>query len=155
MQQAGDRAHLRGRQMKKGSFRLNSMTEFEALKNRFMNNPDIKKIVAHSLATNNKFKSVITEAEGIKFHSKKEARVFRELQARQHMKDIKFFLMQVPFLLPGVAENGKRTRHYLDFMAIRTDGQIEYIEVKGRDLALGKLKRRMVEELYNIKIQVV
>jgi hypothetical protein len=131
------------------------MADFEALKNRFMNNSDLKKIVAHSLATNNKFHSIITEAEGIKFSSKKEARVFRELQARQHMKDIKFFLMQVPFLLPGVAENGKRTRHYLDFLVVRTDGQIEYVEVKGRDLPMGKLKRRQTEELYGIKIQVV
>lgn len=152
MQPAGDRAHLRGRQMKKGSFRLDSMSEFEALKNRF--SPSNLGNLARSVKES-KFHNVICEAEGIKFHSKKEARVFRELQARQHMKDIKFFLMQVPFLLPGVAENGKRTRHYLDFMAVRSDGQIEYIEVKGRDLPMGKLKRRQTEELYGIKIQVV
>jgi hypothetical protein len=97
----------------------------------------------------------MTEAEGIKFHSKKEAKVFRELQARQHAKEIKFILMQVPFLLPGKDDRGKRTRHYLDFMVIRTDGQIEYIEVKGRDLPMGKLKRRQVEEIYGIKIVVV
>ena len=135
--------------------RLNSMADLEALKNRFVNNSDLKKIVAHSLATNNKFHAKITEAEGIKFGSKKEAAQFRELQARQHAGEIKFFLLQVPFLLPGVADNGKRTRHYLDFMAIRSDGQIEYIEVKGRDLPMGKLKRRQTEELYGIKIQVV
>jgi len=131
------------------------MADLEALKNRFVNNSDLKKIVAHSLATNNKFHAKITEAEGIKFGSKKEAAQFRELQARQHAGEIKFFLLQVPFLLPGVADNGKRTRHYLDFMAIRSDGQIEYIEVKGRDLPMGKLKRRQTEELYGIKIQVV
>jgi hypothetical protein len=106
-------------------------------------------------STFSKFHAKITEAEGIRFGSKKEAAQFRELQARQHAGEIKFFLLQVPFLLPGVADNGKRTRHYLDFMAIRTDGQIEYIEVKGRDLAMGKLKRRQVEEIYGIKIQVV
>jgi hypothetical protein len=124
------------------------MADFEALKNR-------AGAPYPPYPSQNKFRAKITEADGIKFSSKKEARVFRELQARQHMKDIKFFLMQVPFLLPGVADNGKRTRHYLDFLVVRTDGQIEYIEVKGRDLALGKLKRRQVEELYGIKIQVV
>lgn len=140
--------------MSKGSLRLNNMAEFEALKNSRQTLRSLFPTLPKS-DKDNKFHAKITEAEGIKFSSKKEARVFRELQARQHMKDIKFFLMQVPFLLPGVADNGKRTRHYLDFMAIRTDGQIEYIEVKGRDLPMGKLKRRMVEELYNIKIQVV
>jgi len=105
--------------MKHGTLRLNSMADYEALKNRFMNNSDLKKIVAHSLATNNKFKSVITESDGIKFHSKKEARVFRELQARQHMKDIKYFLMQVPFLLPGKTDTGRRFKHYLDFVTIQ------------------------------------
>ena len=134
--------------MKKGSYRLNNMAEFEALKNR-------AGAPYPPFPAKNKFHAKITEAEGIKFGSKKEAAQFRELQARQHAGEIKFFLLQVPFLLPGVAENGKRTRHYLDFMAVRMDGQIEYIEVKGRDLPMGKLKRRQVEELYGIKIQVV
>lgn len=134
--------------MKRGCLRLKDMAELEALKNR-------AGAAYPPFPSQNKFHAKVAEAEGIKFHSKKEARQFRELQARQHNGEIKFFLMQVPFLLPGIADNGKRTRHYLDFMAIRNDGQIEYIEVKGRDLALGKLKRRMVEELYNIKIQVV
>lgn len=96
-----------------------------------------------------KFHNKITEADGIRFSSKKEAAQFRELQARQHLGELKFFLMQVPFRLPGKA------KHLLDFMAVRTDGQIEYIEVKGRDLPMGKLKRRQVEELYGINIIVV
>ena len=32
---------------------------------------------------------------------------------------------------------------------------VEFIEVKGRDLAMGKLKRRQVEELYHIKVKVI
>lgn len=135
---------------KNSVLRLNSMADVEALLNRRKIPP-----LFQPPKINNKFHAKITEAEGIKFGSKKEAQQFRELQARQHAGEIKFFLLQVPFLLPGVAENGKRTRHYLDFMAIRTDGQIEYIEVKGRDLPMGKLKRRQTEELYGIKIQVV
>jgi len=135
---------------KNSVLRVNNMAEFEALKNRNRAGAPYP-----PFPTTNKFHAKITEAEGIKFGSKKEAAQFRELQARQHAGEIKFFLLQVPFLLPGVADNGKRTRHYLDFMAIRKDGQIEYIEVKGRDLPMGKLKRRQVEELYGIKIIVV
>jgi hypothetical protein len=101
----------------------------------------------------------ITEADGIKFGSKREAKTFRDLQARQHIGEIDFFLLQVPFLLPGKTDTGRRFKHYLDFITFKAVGagtyRIEYIEVKGRDLALGKLKRRQVEELYNIQIQVV
>lgn len=141
--------------MKKGSYRLNNMAELEDLKNRFSGKKTLPQYLENKYGKQNKFHAKTTEADGIKFGSKKEAQQFRELQARQHAGEIKFFLMQVPFLLPGVADNGKRTRHYLDFMAIRNDGEIEYIEVKGRDLALGKLKRRQTEELYGIHINVV
>jgi hypothetical protein len=140
---------------KNSVLRLNSMEEFRALQLRNARLPGSDDPAFHVSQKPNKFHAKITEAEGIKFGSKKEALQFRELQARQHTGEIKFFLMQVPFLLPGVAENGKRTRHYLDFMAIRSDGKIEYIEVKGRDLPMGKLKRRQTEEIYGIKILVV
>ena len=140
--------------MKSGTFRLNNMAEFEALKNRnkLLPNSDDPRL---RMSQNNKFHAKTTEADGIKFGSKKEARIFRELQARQHNGEIKFFLLQVPFLLPGKTDSGRRFKHYLDFMAIRSDGGIEYIEVKGRDLELGKMKRRQCEEIYGINIEVV
>lgn len=96
-----------------------------------------------------KYHAVLTECDGIKFQSKKEARVYRELCARIHAGEIKFFLMQVPFRLSG------GYKHRLDFMAIKTDGSIEYIEAKGRDLLMGKMKRKMVESEYKIRIEVV
>jgi len=96
-----------------------------------------------------KYHAVLTECDGIKFQSKKEARVYRELCARRHAGEIKFFLMQVPFRLAA------GYTHRLDFLVIRTDGGIEYVEVKGRDLPMGKMKRKMVEEQYGIRIEVV
>ncbi len=96
-----------------------------------------------------KFHSVLTECDGIKFHSKKEARVYRELQARVHMGELKFILRQIPFDLPGHAT------HRIDFMLVKPDFTVEFLEVKGRDLPMGKLKRKMVEELYGIQIGVV
>ena len=142
--------------MKRGSLRLNSMAEFEAIKNRDKKiPPGLPYAEWFGEYKKNKHHAQMTEADGIKFGSKKEARIFRELQARQHNGEIKFFLLQVPFLLPGKTDSGRRFKHYLDFMAIRTDGQIEYIEVKGRDLPVGKMKRRQTEELYGINIEVI
>ncbi len=96
-----------------------------------------------------KYGSVMENCQGIKFQSKKEARVYRELCCRVHAGEIKFFLMQVPFRLQG------GYIHRLDFMLIKTDGSIEYVEVKGRDLPMGKMKRKMVEAEYKIVISVV
>lgn len=97
----------------------------------------------------NKHRAVITECDGIKFSSKKEARYYQELRARQHIGEVKFFLTQVPFRLPG------GVKHFLDFVEFWTDGSTRFVEVKGRDLPMGKLKRHQVEELYGIKIVVV
>ena len=134
---------------------MNNMAEFEALKNRNKIPPGLSHLEWSRAYQNNKFHAKTTEADGIKFGSKKEARIFRELQARQHNGELKYFLCQVPFLLPGKTDSGRRFKHYLDFMAIRSDGGIEYIEVKGRDLPMGKLKRRQTEELYGIHIEVI
>ena len=62
---------------------------------------------------------------------------------------MKFFLTRVPLRLPG------GVKHFLDFVEFWTDGSTRFVEVKGRDLPMGKLKRHQVEELYGIKIVVV
>ncbi len=117
--------------------------EYIALKFRRETNPP------DQVSKSNKHRSVIAECDGIKFSSKKEARYYQELRARQHIGEVKFFLMQVPFRLPGNA------KHLLDFMEFWTDGSVHFVEVKGQDLPLGKLKRHQVEEIYGIRIVVV
>ena len=124
------------------SLRL-TQEEYIALKCRRSNNPPDRDLKS------NKHCAVLTECDGIKFSSKKEARYYQELRARQHIGKVKFFLMQVPFRLPGAA------KHLLDFVEFWTDGSVHFVEVKGRDLPMGKLKRHQVEEIYGIKIVVV
>jgi hypothetical protein len=99
------------------------------------------------------------------YASKKEARYADELSMRQKAGDILFWLEQTPFRLPGDIV------YRLDFVVFRVgtfhastvdtgfngiDSYIvEFVEVKGKDLALGKLKRKQVEALYKINITVV
>ena len=93
------------------------------------------------------------------YASKKEAEYAEQLVLRKAAGEVWFWLEQVPFKLPGGSV------HRVDFMvfykhnptAVR-NGQWkawELVEVKGRDLALGKLKRRQVEEIYGVKIKLV
>ena len=90
---------------------------------------------------------------GRTYASKKEMLKAQELDLRVKAADIDFYLEQVPFKLPG-------NRVYrLDFVSFKEyesgSWEIEYIEVKGKDLPMGKLKRAQTEELYGISIQLV
>ena len=57
--------------------------------------------------------------------------------------------------LPGHYDNGRIVRHYVDFMVCLPDDTFRYLEVKGRDLPMGKLKRKQVEDIYKIQIELV
>ena len=96
-----------------------------------------------------KFNARITEADGIKFHSKKEARYYEKLKRRQEKGLIVFFLRQVPFYLPG------NTKLVIDFQEFRSDGTVAFVDVKGFRTEQYKAKKRMVEALYPIEIEEV
>lgn len=93
-----------------------------------------------------KFNAKITETDGIKFASKKEANYYQELKLRQKAGEVVFFLRQVPFHLPG------STRYLVDFVEFLSDGSVVFVDVKGMKTDTYKMKKRMVEDLYPIKI---
>jgi len=45
--------------------------------------------------------------------------------------------------------------HRVDFMVFYGDDRFSLVEVKGRDLAAGRLKRAVVEEKYGVGVDVV
>ncbi len=96
-----------------------------------------------------KFGAIRCEADDISFPSKLERSYFNQLKIRQKTGEILFFLRQVGFDLPGGA------RHFIDFVLFKNDGSVEFVECKGRDLPIGKLKREQVEALYPIEIKIV
>ncbi len=100
-----------------------------------------------------KYHSRPTVYNGIRYHSQKEARFAAELDLRKKAGEVQFWLRQVPFdLTIG--------RYFLDFMVfihrVKTERwAVEFIEIKGRDLPMGKRKRLETEKLYGIKVSVV
>jgi len=121
--------------------RFNNEQEFREW-NQKRGNPDIpppeRKIT--------KYHAILTECDGIKFQSKKEAKYYRELQARVHAGEIKYFLRQIPFRLQG------GVKYVVDFMEVWTDGSIHYVDVKGCRTPMYKMKRKMVEAAYPVRI---
>ncbi len=139
------------------NLRLNNMAEFEKLKNRFKDNSAVEAANAYKIGVGgvNKHNNIICEADKIRFQSKKHRNYYLLLKARQFNKEIKFFLREVPFDLVGHYENGRLIRHFVDFAICQNDDTYQYVEVKGRDLPKGKIKRLQTEQIYGIKIIVV
>jgi Protein of unknown function (DUF1064) len=94
----------------------------------------------------NKYHAQRTVIDGISFASKKEAKYYGELQMAKKAGALKFFLRQIPIQLPGGA------RYICDFLEFWSDGQIRFVDVKGFKTPIYKLKKKMVEAAYPIKI---
>jgi len=96
-----------------------------------------------------KFHAQPTECDGIKFASKAEAKYYTQLKLRQRAGEVVFFLRQVPIHLPG------EVRYVMDFMIFEASGEVRMVDVKGVETESFKAKKRMVEALYPIKIEVL
>ena len=94
----------------------------------------------------NKYNAQITEVDGIKFRSKKEATFYRGLKTLQAKGHVKYFHRQVAFDLPG------NTKYLVDFQVFNKDGSIVYFDVKGRRLKEFIRNKKQVEALYPIEI---
>lgn len=93
-----------------------------------------------------KFNAKVTELDGIRFSSKREAKHYADLMLAKRSGDVLFFLRQVPFHLPG------GVRYVCDFAEFWRDGEVRFTDVKGYRTPMYIAKRKMVEALYPIKI---
>jgi hypothetical protein len=93
-----------------------------------------------------KYHNIITECDSIRFQSKKEAAYYRELCCRRHAGEVNFFLRQVPFHLQG------GVKYVVDFVEFHTDGSVRFVDVKGHRTEMYRVKKRLVEASYPIKI---
>lgn len=96
-----------------------------------------------------KFNAVRTESDGINFDSKKEARYYEQLKLRVKAGEVLFFLRQVPLHLPG------GVRYVVDFQEFHSDGTVRFVDVKGMQTKDFVMKKKMVESIYPIEIEVV
>lgn len=96
-----------------------------------------------------KYNSVRCKEDGFTFDSMMERRYYRQLKQRKEAGDLQYFLRQVPFDLPG------NIRYFCDFMVVENDGSIRYIDVKGVQSRVFINKKKQVEALYPVKVEVV
>lgn len=89
-----------------------------------------------------KYGNKITLVDGIRFDSKREASYYEQLKLRQRAGEVHFWLRQVPVHLPG------GTRYVLDFVVFLKSGEVQFVDVKGRETKEFKIKKREVEHHY-------
>lgn len=96
----------------------------------------------HLKKKTHKYNAKATVIDGFRFDSKKEAARYVRNKLLLSNGEMIMQLRQTPFHLPdGVI-------YRLDFMEFYSDGRILFIDIKGRDTAMSKLKRGQVECLY-------
>lgn len=96
-----------------------------------------------------KFHAIACERNGIKFASKAERAYYDKLVILQKTGEVLFFLTQVPMRLQG------GTRYICDFLIFNADGSVRFVDVKGVATDSFKIKKREIEALYPIEIEVV
>lgn len=96
----------------------------------------------------NKYGAQVTYVNGIRFDSKREARYYEQLLLLVAAGEVRYFLRQVPLHLPG------GTRLVIDFLEFHADGSVHYIDVKGRETPAFKIKRREIQAVYPIRIEL-
>ncbi len=93
-----------------------------------------------------KYGNQVTVVDGIRFDSKKEASYYQELKHRQKAGEVHFWLRQVPVHLPG------GTKYVLDFVVFLKTGEVQFVDVKGRETKEFKIKKREVEHHYPFRV---
>lgn len=102
----------------------------------------------------NKYRAIKTEVDGIIFHSKKEAHRYLSLKLLQRGGKIVDIELQPEY---EIVLNGKKIcKVKLDFAYTDLESNERVTEdVKGVDNAVSRLKRKLVEAQYGIKVNLV
>jgi len=104
--------------------------------------------------TISKYRNRRTSYGGQTYHSQKEADHARDNDLRIKAGELSFYLCQVPIRLPG---NAVYRLDFVEFVRVADTPlfEVAFVEVKGRDLPMGKLKRKQAQEILGIAIEVV
>lgn len=98
---------------------------------------------------NNKYRSKRCKVDNYNFDSIKEAEYYKLLKLLLKNGDIEYFSCQDRIYIT------KTSWYEVDFIVKHIDGTKEYIDVKGYDTPVSKLKRRQVRDLHNIEVKLI
>ena len=104
-----------------------------------------------------KYRNKITELDGIKFHSAKEAKRYSELKLLEKGGAICNLRLQVAYqLIPPMRINNKHYRaicYYADFVYVENNNTV-CEDVKGMQTDIFKIKMRLMKQVHGIDIKI-
>ena len=109
----------------------------------------------------NKYRNTKTKIDGINFDSQKEADYYSKLKLLERAKEIVKFERQVKM---PIEINSIHIAYYvLDFKVYYPNGDIKHIDIKAKDKKTNKwittdvfkLKKKLIEAIYKIKIELI
>ena len=94
----------------------------------------------------NKYHSKKATYNGYTYHSTLEANYARQLDWQIKEKEVKSWERQYKI---DITVNGIHiTNYFIDFKVYYTDGHVEYIEIKGFETGLWRIKWRLAQAMY-------
>lgn len=102
-----------------------------------------------------KYNAKKAEVDGIKFDSKAEAEYYLHLKQQVTERQIlgferqKRMLLQEGFTVEGVKGKIRPIFYVVDFIVTENDGTLTYIDVKGVETDVFKLKKKLFMKRYN------
>lgn len=98
-----------------------------------------------------KYRNVPTEYDGRKYDSKAEAAQAAQLDLEKKSGQIRGWLPQVSFALPGLTR-----RMVVDFLVVMPDGRIRLQDVKGGIITRDwQIKRELLEKALGLPVDIV
>ena len=98
------------------------------------------------LARKQKYNNKPVTIDGIRFDSIKEGKRYNYLKSLEKTGQVLSFVRQKAFKLPG------NIKYFCDFEVCWANGETTVEDVKGFKTQVYKIKKKIVEEIYNIKI---
>ena len=104
-----------------------------------------------------KYRNIKNMYNGVLYDSMKESAFARDLDLRVRANDIKSWVGDKKKLKFQIAVNGKRICTYTpDFMIVSNDNSIEYLDIKGVETTVFKLKWKLIQALYpELKFRII
>lgn len=103
----------------------------------------------YKLKTRHKFNAKKVNDNGQTFASKLEYQYYLFLLQEIQRGVVVFFLRQTPFHLPG------GVKYIADYLVFYADGTCRVVDVKGVETDTFKMKKKLVESLYPIEIDII
>jgi hypothetical protein len=109
-----------------------------------------------SLGTPAKYRNVAVYVDGYRFDSKLEARRYAQLKQLQAAGEVKWFICQVPFRLPGgIVYRADFLVVWRRYPGVGLDEYIGIEDCKGFMTSVADLKIKQVEAIYGIKVNLI